>query len=93
MTGIAVHGPDGTRARVVETQVRFKRLSRAEINQYIASGEWQDKAGGYAIQGVASAFIPWISGSYSNVVGLPLTQTAALLASAGFLITYSGHAA
>ena len=75
----------GTRAwsRTVETAVRFKRLSTAEIADYLACGEWRGKAGGYAIQGRAAAFVPWIGGSYSNVVGLPLTETCALLQAAG----------
>jgi septum formation protein len=75
----------GTRAwsRTVETAVRFKRLSSAEIADYLACGEWRGKAGGYAIQGRAAAFVPWIGGSYSNVVGLPLTETCALLQAAG----------
>ena len=63
--------------------MRFKRLDAAEIAAYLASGEWQGKAGGYAIQGRAGGFIPWIGGSYSNVVGLPLTETLGLLAAAG----------
>ncbi len=66
------------RVKLVMTAVKFKRLTEAEINAYITSGEWQGKAGGYAIQGRAEAFIPWINGSYSNVVGLPLTETALL---------------
>jgi septum formation protein len=83
--GICVVGPDGRQAtRLVTTLVAFKRLSSMEIDGYLASGEWQGKAGGYAIQGRAAAFIPWISGSYSNVVGLPLCETRALLAGLGF---------
>lgn len=85
MGGICVIGPDGRQAsRVVTTLVAFKQLSRMEMDGYLASGEWQGKAGGYAIQGRAAAFIPWISGSYSNVVGLPLFETRALLAGLGF---------
>jgi septum formation protein len=75
-------------SRRVETAVRFKRLSDAEIAAYVASGEWQGKAGGYAIQGIAAAFVPWLSGSYTNVVGLPLTETAGLLAGAGYPVPY-----
>jgi septum formation protein len=83
--GICVVGPDGRQAiRLVTTLVAFKRLNRMEIDSYLATGEWQGKAGGYAIQGRAAAFIPWISGSYSNVVGLPLFETRALLAGLGF---------
>jgi septum formation protein len=78
--GVAVAGPDGrVRTRLVETIVRFKRLEAAEIDSYLASGEWQGKAGGYAIQGRAAAFVAFLSGSYSNVVGLPLFETVALL--------------
>ena len=67
------------KTRLVETTVRFKRLEAAEVEAYIQSGEWRGKAGGYAIQGRAAAFVAFISGSYSNVVGLPLFETAALL--------------
>ena len=82
--GLTVAGPDGTaRRRLVTTSVKFKRLSAAEIDACIAGGEWQGKAGGYAIQGRAAALIPWIEGSYSNVVGLPLYETAQLLHAAG----------
>ncbi len=66
------------------TAVRFKRLSQEEIAHYLAAGEWHDKAGGYAIQGRAAAFVAWIGGSYSNVVGLPLHETAMLLAAVGW---------
>jgi MAF protein len=77
---VVLVGPDGARARrLVTTAVRFKRLAESEIEAYLDSGEWQDKAGGYAIQGRAAAFVPAINGSYSNVVGLPLAETAALL--------------
>ena len=62
----------------------MKRLSDAEISAYIRSDEWRGKAGGYGIQGLAAAFIPAINGSYSNVVGLPLTETLGLLAGAGY---------
>lgn len=72
------------RLRVVETRVAFKRLSDTEIAAYIASGEWHGKAGGYAIQGRAAGFVEWINGSYSNVVGLALFETRALLQGAGF---------
>lgn len=83
--GIAVASPDGRhRCRVVETVVQFKRLSEAEIAGYLTSEEWHDKAGGYGIQGRAAAFIPRINGSYSNVVGLALAETASLLDGLGF---------
>lgn len=82
---VVLVGPDGKRARrLVTTAVRFKRLDGHEIEAYLESGEWQDKAGGYAIQGRAAAFVPAINGSYSNVVGLPLAETAALLHGLGY---------
>jgi septum formation protein len=77
--GIAIGSVGKVRTRLVETAVRFKRLEKAEIEAYMQSGEWQGKAGGYAIQGRAASFVAFISGSYSNVVGLPLFETAALL--------------
>jgi len=81
--GIAVGGPDGNvRARLVETAVRFKRLEAAEIDDYVRCDEWHGKAGGYAIQGRAARFVAFISGSYSNVVGLPLFETVSLLKAA-----------
>jgi len=70
--------------REVVTAVKFKRLSDTELNAYLASDEWRGKAGGYGIQGMAGAFVPWIGGSFSAVVGLPLAETAALLAGAGY---------
>jgi len=79
--GLAVGRAGKMRTRLVETAVRFKRLAPAEIDDYVRSGEWQGKAGGYAIQGRAAAFVASLSGSYSNVVGLPLFETAALLKS------------
>jgi septum formation protein len=83
--GIALATPDGRIiSRRVETAVIFKRLDAAEIDDYIASGEWHGKAGGYAIQGLAARFIRQIIGSYSNVVGLPLFETVNLLAGHGF---------
>jgi len=77
--GLAIGRAGKVRTRLVETAVRFKRLERAEIEAYVQSGEWRGKAGGYAIQGRAAAFVAFLSGSYSNVVGLPLFETAALL--------------
>ena len=71
------------RTRVSETQVAVKRLSREEIDWYLASGEWQGKAGGYSIQGRFARFIPWINGSYTNVVGLDLADSHSLLSGAG----------
>jgi septum formation protein len=83
-TALALIGRDGERRlRHVETKVGFKRMSKEEIETYIASKEWQGKAGGYAIQGLAAAYIDFLSGSYSGVVGLPLYETAQLLGSFG----------
>jgi septum formation protein len=83
LTAVCVMHKGKTQERLVMTQVAFSRLSDADIAAYVASGEWQGKAGGYGIQGKAEALIPWISGSYSNVVGLPLEQTRRMLAAAG----------
>ena len=84
--GVAVIAPGkGAKVRLVTTTVAFKRLTDAEIEAYLASGEWRDKAGAYAIQGRAALFVRFLSGSYSNVVGLPLFETAALLQAAGYL--------
>lgn len=83
--GICLIDPNGgVHRRLVTTGVAFKRLSRDEIDAYIEGGEWRDKAGAYAIQGAAAAFVPKINGSYSNVVGLALAETSALLRGAGF---------
>ena len=83
--GVCVVGPDGTvRRRLVQTVVRFKRLEEPEIERYIASGEWQGKAGGYAIQGLAASLVRSINGSYSNVVGLPLFEVSQLLKGLGW---------
>lgn len=83
--GIAIIAPDGTRRQaVVVTKVKFKRLTPADIDDYIACEEWQGKAGGYAIQGRAAAFVPWISGSYTNVVGLSLSDAVNLLTGVGY---------
>jgi septum formation protein len=84
-TAVTVINMSGTaRQRLVEARVRFKRLSRDEIEAYLASGEWRGKAGGYAIQGIAGAFVVRLIGSYTAVVGLPLAETAALLAGEGY---------
>jgi septum formation protein len=77
------------RTRTVETRVRFKRLSREEIDSYLASGEWRGKAGGYAIQGIAGAFVQKIVGSYTNVVGLPLIEAVQLLTGEGFPVYFN----
>jgi septum formation protein len=83
--GLTVLAPDGRAARkLVRTQVAFKRLSADEIDAYLDSGEWDGKAGGYAIQGRAAAFARWMSGSYSNVVGLPLFETLQALKGLGY---------
>ncbi|KLE35133.1 Maf family protein [Aurantiacibacter luteus] len=87
LSAVALRHPDGSlRERLSETQLKFKRLSEQEIDAYIAGGEWHGKAGGYAIQGMAEALIPWIQGSHSGVVGLPLYETRALLKAAGFAL-------
>ena len=81
--GVALGRTGGKlQVRLVETAVRFKRLESSEIEEYIASGEWRGKAGGYAIQGLAAKYVVFISGSYSNVVGLPLHETAQMLKAA-----------
>ena len=87
LSAIALRAPDGTlRESLSETIVMFKRLSPHEIDAYIASGEWDGKAGGYAIQGIAEGLISRIQGSHSGVVGLPLYETRTLLKAAGFAI-------
>jgi len=84
--GIAVLGPDGRlSSRVAESAVTFKRLTPEEIGDYLGTREWEGKAGGYAVQGLAARFVRALSGSYSNVVGLPLYETVALLAGRGYL--------
>jgi septum formation protein len=86
-TGVCIISPKGVvRERLVETRVRFKRLSRDDFDNYLASGEWKGKAGGYAIQGLAGGFVIKLVGSYSAVVGLPLYETVALLAGEGYPI-------
>jgi nucleoside triphosphate pyrophosphatase len=89
-TSVCMITPGGTvRTRTVETRVRFKRLSREEIDSYLASGEWRGKAGGYAIQGIAGAFVQKIVGSYTSVVGLPLIEVVQLLVGEGFPIYFN----
>ena len=84
-TGVTLITPKaGRRRRLVETRVRFKRFSSDELEAYLASGEWRGKAGGYAIQGLAGAFVVKLVGSYTGVVGLPLYETLSLLAGEGF---------
>jgi septum formation protein len=82
ITAIAVRRGEAVWTRESESAVKMKRLSDAELNAYLASGEWQGKAGGYGIQGLAGAFIPWISGSFTGIMGLPVAETAALLTAA-----------
>jgi septum formation protein len=85
LTGVCVAAPDGRQAfRLSESRVHFKRLSAGELDAYLASGEWRGKAGGYAIQGRAGAFVAALQGSYSGVVGLPLYETRCLLDGLGF---------
>ena len=89
-SGICLMTPDGKlRQKLVETRVRFKRLSRPELEGYLASGEWRGKAGGYAVQGLAGTFVIKLVGSYTNVVGLPLYETVGLLSGEGFQV-YAG---
>ncbi|WP_134726495.1 Maf family protein [Paracoccus luteus] len=83
MTAVTVAAGDAARHRLVETIVRFRPLPAAEIAVYVACGDWRGKAGGYGIQGPAAAFAPWMQGSFTAVVGLPLAETATLLAAAG----------
>jgi septum formation protein len=78
-TGVALRAAQGLRVRLAETRVTFKQLTKAEIDAYVASDEWRGKAGGYAVQGLAARYITNIVGSYSNIVGLPLYETANLL--------------
>lgn len=85
LTGVAIRGPDGRGAqRLVETRLQFKRLGERELAGYLKSGEWRGKAGGYAVQGRAGAFVIALHGSYSAVVGLPLYETRNLLIGAGY---------
>ena len=79
---------EAVRQRLVETRVRFKRLSEQDIEAYLASGEWRGKAGGYAVQGLAGSFVVKLVGSYTNVVGLPLYETTTLLAGEGYPIHF-----
>ena len=85
ITALAVKRGDRIWTKDVQSTVAFKRLSDSELNAYLASGDWQGKAGGYAIQGPAGAFVPWINGSYTGIVGLPLAETAGLLTAAGIV--------
>ncbi len=89
-TGLALVTAKGhVRRRLVETRVRFKRLSREDIESYLASGEWRGKAGGYAVQGFAGAFVVKLNGSYSNVVGLPLYEVMTLLTGESYPVHFN----
>jgi septum formation protein len=89
-TGLCLLTPSGqSRRRLVETRIRFKRLSAREMEAYLASTEWRDKAGGYAIQGIAGSFVVKLNGSYSGVVGLPLNETVALLTGEGYPVHFN----
>ena len=90
LTGICLITPDDRlRTKIVDTRVRFKHLSRSEIEAYIASREWRGKAGSYAIQGLAGAFVQRINGSYTNVVGLPLTEVTQMIVAEGVPVQYA----
>ena len=89
ITAVAVKRGDRIWEREVETTVKVKALSDVEVNAYLASDEWRGKAGGYGIQGAFGAFIPWIQGSFTGVVGLPVAETAQLLQAAGVTV-YGG---
>lgn len=84
ITAVAIRRGSRIWTREVVSDVKMKRLSDIELNTYLDSGEWQGKAGAYGIQGLAGAFIPWISGSFTGIVGLPMAETAAMLATAGY---------
>ena len=86
ITAIAVRTADRVWEKDVVSLVRMKNLSQADIDAYLDTNDWQGKAGGYGIQGPAAAFVPWISGSYSAIMGLPVAETAALLQTAGFTL-------
>jgi septum formation protein len=90
LTGVCLITPDDrVRMKIVDTRVRFKHLAKPEIEAYIASREWRGKAGGYAIQGLAGCFVRKITGSYTNVVGLPLTEVVGLLLGEGFPVHFN----
>ncbi len=89
-TGITLVSASGSmKHRLVETRVRMKRLSREEMEAYLASGEWRGKAGGYAIQGIAGSFVVKLIGSYTNVVGLPLYEAMGLIAGEGYPVHFN----
>jgi septum formation protein len=86
ITALAVRNDERMWQRDVVTTVKMKRLSDSEISAYVRDGDWQGKAGAYGIQGAAGAFVPWINGSFTGVIGLPLAETANLLQSAGYRV-------
>lgn len=89
-TAVSLISPKGSqKTRIVDTKVRFKRLSREDIDSYLICDEWRDKAGAYAIQGRAGAFVRYLSGSYTGVVGLPLQETVSLLNGAGYPVYHT----
>jgi septum formation protein len=90
ITAIAVRRGARILTRENVSAVKMKRLSDEELNAYLASGEWQGKAGAYGIQGLAGAFLPWISGSFSGIMGLPIAETAALLGAIGYPVWRQG---
>lgn len=90
LTSVCLITPDDkVRMKIVDTRVRFRHLTRSEIESYIASREWRGKAGGYAIQGLAGCFVQRIVGSYTNVVGLPMTEVVGMLNSEGYPVQFS----
>ena len=90
LTSVCLITPDDrVRSKIVDTRVRFRHLQRAEMEAYIASREWRGKAGGYAIQGLAGSFVQRIVGSYTNVVGLPVTEVVGMLTAEGFPVHYN----
>lgn len=90
LTSVCLITPDDrVRLKVIVTRVRFKRLSNDDIQSYLASREWRGKAGGYAIQGIAGSFVQDLSGSYTNVVGLPLTEVSSMLLGEGFPVHFN----
>lgn len=90
VTAVAVRRGERVLTRESTSVVKMKRLSDAELNTYLASGEWQGKAGAYGIQGLAGAFLPWISGSFTGIMGLPVAETAALLDAIGYPVWRQG---
>jgi septum formation protein len=90
ITAVAVRRGERILTRESVSAVKMKRLSDAELNAYLASNEWQGKAGGYGIQGLAGAFLPWISGSFTGIMGLPVAETAALLDAIGYPVWRQG---